>query len=305
MAWVSSFFATTVVMATPMLVAAVGTLFVERSGIINIGNEGLMLTGAFMGVLGSWLTGSALVGAVFAMLGSAVLGLIFAFFSISLYANQVVSGLAVNAMASGLTILLKRMVFGVGGAIPQIAVYRKIEIPLLSKIPVIGPTLFNQTLIAYLAILLIPVLTLVLKYTRIGLELRSVGENPKACDTLGIKVVRVRYLALLFGSMMAGLGGSFISMGHHSFFTEGMVAGRGYMTLAAVVFGNFTPAGVLMACLLFGAVDALQYRIQASSLGVPYQLMVMLPYLATVLALCLYRRVSNAPANSGVPFIRQ
>ena len=305
MEWVTSFLATTIVMATPMLVAAIGTLLVERSGIINIGNEGLMLTGAFMGVMGSWLTGSAFWGAIFAMMGSAVIGMIFAFFTITLRANQVVSGLAINAMASGLTILLNRMVFGIDGSIPRIAVYQRIPIPFLSNIPVLGPTFFNQTAVAYFAIIMVPLLAFILKRTNIGLKLRSVGENPKACDSLGINVIRVRYLALLFGSMMAGLGGSFISIGHLSFFTEGMISGRGYMTLAAVVFGNFTPSGVLMACLLFGAVESMQYRIHASSLGIPYQLLVMLPYLVTVLALCLYRRLSNAPSSSGIPYVRQ
>lgn len=299
------FFGTTLVMMAPMLIAAMGTLFVERSGIINIGNEGFMVIGALMGVVGSYLSGSALVGALFAMVITGLFGLLFAFFTVTLRANQVVTGLALNAIATSFTSLLFRRIFGISAVMPKIATYEPVAIPLLSKIPVLGSTLFSQNLVAYVGILLVPVTHFVLTRTNIGLKVRSVGENPRCCDTLGIRVIRVRYLTILYGSMLAGLAGSFVSMGHLSFFTEGMIAGKGYMTLAAIVFGNYSPFGILIACMLFGAVSSLQYMLQASSSAIPYQVWVAFPYLFAVLALCLYRTRSRAPACSGQPFARK
>lgn len=295
---------TTLIMATPMLVAAMGTLFIERSGIINIGNEGFMIMGALMGVVGSYVSGSAFVGALVAMLSAGALGLVFAFFTITLRANQVVTGLAVNAIAAAVTSLLFRQIFGLSASVPRIKTFETLPIPLLRDIPVLG-VLFEQTAVGYLAFLLVPLTTFVLRRTRLGLTVRSVGENPLCCDTLGIHVQRTRYLSVLYGSMMAGLGGAFVSMGQLSFFTVGMIAGRGYMTLAAIVFGNYTPWGIMLACVLFGAVSSLQYMLQATSSLIPYQLWVSFPYLFAVLALCLYRTRSKAPACSGQPFVRK
>lgn len=295
---------TTLIMATPMLVAAVGTLFIERSGIINIGNEGFMIMGALMGVVGSYVSGSAFVGALVSMLSAGALGLVFAFFTITLRANQVVTGLAVNAIAAAVTSLLFRQIFGLSASVPRIETFETLPIPLLRDIPVLG-VLFEQTAVGYLAFLLVPLTTFVLRRTRLGLTVRSVGENPLCCDTLGIHVQRTRYLSVLYGSMMAGLGGAFVSMGQLSFFTVGMIAGRGYMTLAAIVFGNYTPWGIMLACVLFGAVSSLQYMLQATSSLIPYQLWVSFPYLFAVLALCLYRTRSKAPACSGQPFVRK
>lgn len=295
---------TTLIMATPMLVAAMGTLFIERSGIINIGNEGFMIMGALMGVVGSYVSGSAFVGALVAMLSAGALGLVFAFFTITLRANQVVTGLAVNAIAAAVTSLLFRQIFGLSASVPRIETFETLPIPLLRDIPVLG-VLFEQTAVGYLAFLLVPLTTFVFRRTRLGLTVRSVGENPLCCDTLGIHVQRTRYLSVLYGSMMAGLGGAFVSMGQLSFFTVGMIAGRGYMTLAAIVFGNYTPWGIMLACVLFGAVSSLQYMLQATSSLIPYQLWVSFPYLFAVLALCLYRTRSKAPACSGQPFVRK
>ena len=301
---ITRFLITTLVMAAPMLIGAMGTLFIERSGIINIGNEGFMIIGAFMGVLGSYYSGSALVGALSAMGAGLVFGLIFALFTITFRANQVVTGLAINAVAEGLTSLLFRQLFGISGVVPKIATFEKVSIPLLSQIPILGPSLFNQTLVAYLGLLLVPVTAFVLYKTKLGLTVRSVGENPKACDTMGIDVNRVRYGSVLYGSMLAGLAGAFVSMGQLSFFTEGMIAGKGYMTLAAIVFGNYSPVGILVACLLFGGVGSLQYQLQATASAIPYQIWVMLPYVFAVAALCMYRVRSKAPACSGIPYVR-
>ena len=284
MEWIANYLSSVVVMATPLLLTAGGSVFSERSGILNIGYEGLMLIGAFFGVTVSWVTGNALVGALGAMLSGMLLNLLFALFALKSRANQVVLGLAINTLASGLTITLNRLIFGVSTSVPDIAVFEPVAIPLLSEIPVIGPALFNQPLLVYIAFLLIPVYQFVLKRTNIGLKVRSVGENPYACDTLGIKVNKVRLLSIMYSGLMAGLGGAFLSMGQLSFFVEGMVSGRGSMALAAVVFGNYSPKGILGAALLFGAADAIQYRLQATSTDIPYQIWIILPYLITIIA---------------------
>lgn len=305
MEWIANYLSSVVVMATPLLLTAGGSVFSERSGILNIGYEGLMLIGAFFGVTVSWVTGNALVGALGAMLSGMLLNLLFALFALKSRANQVVIGLAINTLASGLTITLNRLIFGVSTSVPDIAVFESVAIPLLSEIPVIGPALFNQPLLVYIAFLLIPVYQFVLKRTNIGLKVRSVGENPYACDTLGIKVNKVRLLSIMYSGLMAGLGGAFLSMGQLSFFVEGMVSGRGFMALAAVVFGNYSPKGILGAALLFGAADAIQYRLQATSTDIPYQIWIILPYLITIIALCCYRRKSNCPAYYAKPFLKK
>lgn len=243
--WITNFLSSDIMTATPLLITALGAVYSERAGILNIGNEGLMLTGAFFGATVSWITGSAFVGAVAAMAAAMVLNLILAFFVITVKANQVVAGLAINTLASGLTVTLNRLIFGVSTTVPKIDVFDKVAIPGLCKIPVIGEAFFNQSLVVYLTYLLVPVLAFVLKRTNIGLKIRSVGEHPQACDTVGISVTGVRYGTMLFAGALAGLGGAFTSMGQLSFFVEDMVSGRGYMGPAAVVFGNYTPVGVM------------------------------------------------------------
>jgi simple sugar transport system permease protein len=303
MTWLTNFLASDIMMASPLLITALGALFGERAGIINIGYEGLMITGAFFGVLFSWITGSAFIGALAAMIAAMFLNLLFAFFVIHLRANQVVAGLAINTLAAGITVTLNRLIFGASAMVPVIAVFERMPVPLLSRLPLLGTSLFNQSIVVYSALLLVPVVSFVFNRTHTGLKIRSVGEHPLACATLGINVFRVRYGALTAAGLMAGLGGAFISMGQLSFFVEGMVAGRGFMALAAVVFGNYTPLGVLGACLLFGAADALQYRLQTTATQIPYQIWIMLPYVITLVALCGYRRASNRPAGQGIPYV--
>lgn len=302
---ITSFLASDIRTATPILIAALGLVFSERAGIVNIGTEGFMLIGALFGVLGSYWTGSVLAGAIMAMAVTMLCTLVFAFFTITVKADQTVVGTAVNIFASGLTITINRVVFGVSTSVPKIDVFNQVKIPLLSKIPVIGPALFNQSIPVYLTFLAIPVLWFVLQKTNIGLKIRAVGEHPKACDTVGIDVRKIRYQAVLFSGLMTGFAGAFVSMGQLSFFTEGMVAGRGFMALAAVVFGNYTPVGTMFAALIFGAGEALQYRLQAANTGIPYQFLTMLPYLITVVAICMMIRKSNKPAASAVPYTKE
>lgn len=302
MEWLNAFIASDIRTATPLLLAALGLVFSERAGIVNIGTEGIMLTGALLGTVGSYYSGSVWIGALSAILGSMLLSLIFSFFTVSLKADQTVVGTAVNIFAGGLTITLNRLIFGGSTKVPVLDVFDNVPIPLLSRIPYLGESLFNQSIPVYIAFLIVPLAWFVLYRFNIGLKLRAVGENPQACDTVGINVFNIRHGAILFSGAMSGLAGAFISMGQLSFFTEGMVAGRGFMALAVCVFGNYSPFGVLFASLLFGASDALQYRLQAMGLGIPYQFLVMVPYVITIIALCALVRKSRKPASSAIPF---
>lgn len=291
-------------MATPILLAGLGLVVSERAGILNIGTEGVMLTGALFGAIGSWAGKSIWIGVLCAVVGSVAVNLIIAFFSITLKADQTVVGTAINILAGGLTVTVNRSVFGIGTDNADIPLFQKIEIPVIKNIPIIGAIFSNQTILVYIALISVPIVSAVLYKTNVGLKIRSVGENPRACDTLGISVDRVRYSTMFFSGIMSGLAGIYISLSQMSSFTEGMVAGRGFIAVAAVVFGNYTPKGVFIAALVFGMADSLKYRMQASSYHVPYQFWLMVPYIITIFALCLYRKNSNKPACSAKPYIR-
>lgn len=302
---ITSFLASDIRTAVPILIAALGIVFSQRAGIVNIGIEGLMLIGSFAGVLGSYITGSVFLGTIVAVISSMLFALIFAFFTITIKADQTVVGTAINIIAGGLTIVLNRVIFGSNMTNIQLDVFDIVPIPILSKIPILGPSLFTQSIPVYIIFLLVPIAHFVLYKTNTGLKIRAVGENPKACDTVGLNVIKIRYATVLYSGLMAGVAGAFVSMGQLSFFTEGMVAGRGFMALAAVVFGNYSPYGVMFASLVFGAGEALQYRLQASGSGIPYQFLLMLPYLITIVAVCILTKKSNQPAASGVPYNKE
>ena len=300
-----SFLSSVIMLSTPTLIASLGIVFSERAGIVNIGTEGMMLIGALAGVVGSMMTGSVWLGALIAMAVAMLFSTIFAFFTVVVKADQTVIGTGMNILASGLTITVNRAVFGASTSPPKIETFARTPIPLLSDIPVLGPVLFNQPIPVYIAFLLVPVAWFVMFRTNTGLKLRAVGENPRACDTVGIHVARTRFMSVLYSGIMAGFAGAFVSMGQMSFFTENMIAGGGFMALAAVVFGNYTPAGVMGAALVFGASNALKFQLQALSTGIPSQFLVMLPYVITILALCGLVRRSNKPASSAVPYVKE
>lgn len=302
---ITSFLASDIRTATPLILAGMGLVFSERAGVVNIGAEGMMLIGAFTGVMASFYTSSALCGALAAMLAGLLTALLFAFITITLQANQIIAGTAVNIFASGFTITMNRLVFGLSTSVNIIESYQPMPIPGLAQLPILGESFFQQTLVGYIAFLLVPLSWFFLQKTMYGLRVRSVGENPRACATVGVHVLRTRYLTVLYSGLLCGLAGSFVSMGLLSAFTEDMVAGRGFIVIAAVVFGNYTPVGVMLACLLFGAASALQYRLMAVNSAVPYQFWTMLPYVVTVIALCAYRARSNQPAASGRPYTKE
>lgn len=299
---ITNFLSSDIRTVTSILLCALGLVFSSKAGIVNIGAEGMMLMGAFMGVLGSYLTGSVWLGVLIAMLSATLVALIFGFFTITLRADQTVVGTAINTLALGLTSTFSRLIFGVNAAPPQIDSFSPIILPGLSNIPILGTSLFSQHLPVYIMYLLIPLCFFVMYKTNLGLKIRSVGENPLACDTLGLNVRRIRYGTVVFSGIMAGFGGAFSSLALQSFFTEGMIAGRGFMAVAAVVFGKYNPVGVVGACLLFGAGEALQYRLQAANTNIPFQFLIMLPYLLTVLALCGFAGRPKEPKSMGQPY---
>ncbi|MDL2293136.1 ABC transporter permease [Ruminococcaceae bacterium OttesenSCG-928-D13] len=299
--FITNFLSADIRTATPLLLAALGLVFSERAGIVNIGTEGIMLTGALLGCMGSAAFGSSAVGALYAMAGGAICGVIFAFFTVTLRANQIVVGTAFNIFALGFTTTLNRLSLNGAKAVG----FPTYPVPLLSKIPILGEVLFNWSLPVYIAFLLVPACWFVLYKTNTGLKVRGVGEHPKASDTLGINVFRIRYGVLIFSGIMTGLAGAFVSMGQLSQFIENMVAGKGFMAVAVCVFGNYSPVSVMLAALLFGGADALKYRLLTTSIGGYYQFLNMLPYFITIVALCLFAKRSNKPASSGVAYRKE
>lgn len=290
-------------LAVPLLICASGALFSEKAGIINIGLEGLMLNGALFGALGSYLTGSPWIGAIMAMIFSMLLSLIFAYFSINVKANQIVLGVAVNILCSGLTICLNRL-FLTKNNVLKVNSFNKLTIPGLSRIPILG-VFFDQSIIAYLAYVLVFVSWFIYYKTDIGLKIRACGDHPTACDTVGIGVNKLRYLTVLVSGLLAGLAGAYISTGQLNNFSEGMISGRGFIVYAAVVFGNYTPLGVFRACMIFTFGMSLQYRFQAMDTPISYYFWMMLPYIITIVAMCIYSKKSNAPKYAGIAYEKQ
>jgi simple sugar transport system permease protein len=295
--------ASTVTMAVPLLLAALGELIAERAGVLNIGLEGMVLAGAFAALVVALPSGSTALGFAAALAVGAGLGLLLALFVAHWSANQVVAGTALNLLAAGLTGVAYRAVFGVTGAALTIAGAPLVPIPGLSGLPVIGP-FFNQTLLAYLAFALVPGIAWGLARTLPGLRLRMVGENPYAAETQGVAVRRTRVVALVACGMMAAAGGAFLSLAYANTFVEGMSAGRGFIALAIVIVGRRHPFGVLLAALFFGFATALQFHFQALGLAVPFQFFLILPYVLTLLVLAAHVGRASAPAALGQPYRR-
>lgn len=291
-----------IVASTPILLAAIGELVVEKSGVLNLGVEGMMITGAVCGFAIAVQTGSPTLGFIAAAVGGALLSLIFGILTQVLLSNQVATGLALTLFGLGLSSLIGE---GVSGATPPPVA--RLNIPGLSEMPVLGPILFSHTSIVYLSVALVVAVWWVLKYSRVGLILRAVGENHDAAHALGYKVVRIRIAAIVFGGACAGLGGAFFSMVRVPQWTEGMTAGAGWIALALVVFGSWKPGRVMLGAYLFGGITALQLRLQAAGIDVPVEILAMSPYVITILILVIMssgknRAALNAPAALGKVF---
>jgi ABC-type uncharacterized transport system permease subunit len=291
--------------ASPILLAAIGEIYAERSGIINVGLEGQMLAGALFGFLGAYYTGNRMVGFAVGSLAGVLVAAIVGILCVSLFANQVVTGVAINLFCLGMTTYAYRALFGVTMGIPTIEAMSAVHIPLLSDVPFVGPILFQQKPYVYVTFAIAVVAAFLLYKTTWGLNIRAVGEHPAAAETAGISVRGMRYQSLIVSGLLAGLGGAMLSAGEVGYFTLNMSAGRGFMGLAIVVFGAWDPLKATGAALLFGAADALQRSLQAIGVAVPPQLMLSIPYLLPIVALALASGRSHAPAMLGVPYKKE
>ncbi len=287
--------------AMPILFAALGETVSQRAGVLNVGLEGIMLVGAFLAVLFAVLTGSPWGGLLAAVLGGAVMGFVHGIFAIKLKVDQIVAGIALILLGLGLSGFGYRIAFGQAG-FSRVPGFQRLELGPLGEIPVIGPLLFNHHALAYVGVALAIGLAWMLARTGLGLTIRSVGENPKAADTAGIDVDRVRMLCVMFGGAMAGVGGAFLSTAQLAGFVENMVSGRGFIAIACVVFARWNPLGVLAVALVFGIADAAQIRFQALYPGVPYQAFIILPYLLALVGLVAAARSSQLPGALARPY---
>lgn len=287
--------------AAPLILTAVGGVYSERSGVYNIGMEGMMLTGAFVAVVVSFLTESALVGAVAALAAGALLAVIHAYFVVTRLADQILVGVGLNLLALGGTSFLYRQTFGAAGR-ERVAGLVDMKLPILGDIPYGGTVLFNQNAAVYLAYVLPVVATFLLYRTTWGLNVRAVGEHPRAAESAGISVTRIRYACVIFSGAMAGLGGAALSLGASRYFTPNMTAGRGFVVLGTIVLGKWNPALAGIGCLVFGAGDALQLRAQTFGFAVPHQIFIMLPYLLTIAAMIGFIGRSTPPEHLGKPY---
>ena len=307
LAFMGSFLSAAVRMAIPLAYAARGEMISQKSGTINIGLEANMLGGAFLGFAVTYWTGSLPLGFLAGMIAGACFSLLHAFFSIYLRQNQNVIGTALNLFALGLTSYMFQVIVNrTAGNYPQISTLPTLPIPLLCKIPLIGDAFFNKDIITYLLYALIIVLVWFLNQTAWGLSLVSVGENPKAADTVGLPVFRIKYLAAAFNGLMSGLGGAYLVLGQLGMFSENVTSGRGYIALSLVVFGRRNPVGVCLAALFMGAANALQFKMQALGVDMPIQVFTGLPYVLTVLVLAIsaVKKTDADPAALGKPYIR-
>ncbi|MFT4005088.1 MAG: ABC transporter permease [Lacrimispora sp.] len=295
----------TVRMATPILFVALAETYSERAGLVNIGLDGIMSLGALVGFLIGFRTGSPMAGIAAGALAGIAINMIYAFCTIRLCAPQIVYGMAVNILAPALASFIYRLSFSDTSTLIQGVAMKEVPIPLLSRIPVVGPVLFNHIPLVYLAYLLVPVTAVFLNRTKAGLNFKAVGEFPKAAESLGINVMLQKYIACIICGALSGIGGAYLTICYTSTYSEGIVAGRGFIALSAVIFGRWMPTGVLLACLLFGFCDALQIRLQLLSPSTPYQILQMIPYLCTLFVLAFFGIKKSGPKANGQPYYRE
>jgi general nucleoside transport system permease protein len=301
-AFIVGLLAATLRVATPLIFGTMGELFCERAGILNLGIEGTMFIGSFVGFAVAAATGSLWLGLAAAILAGIVAGLLMGLLTVSMGVNQHVSGLGLTLLLTGLSLFCFRLFFGTNSVQPSITPFPQIK--LLGDLPILGP-IFNQYLLTYLAILLVPLVWWLLYRTSFGLKIRSAGENPEATDAAGVNVFGVRYAALVIGGGLMAAGGAFLSLAQLGSFIFGIVNGRGWVCIALIIFANWIPLRVLWGALLFGGVSALQLRLQSTGAKLPYELFLALPYLVTIAALALAGRNASAPAAMLKPYRRE
>jgi simple sugar transport system permease protein len=303
-ALISALCASTIRGTTPILLAALGEAYVERSGLLNLGIEGMMVAGAFSSFVVALKMNSLFSGFVFAAAVGLTLGLVFGILTITLGANQIVVGLGLTIFARSMCSFLHRVIFGnqfpilfgAGGTS---------EIPFISQVPVIGQALFNQHWLVYLTFSMVPIMYILMYKTRFGLRVRAVGETPRAADACGVNVYRTRYYAILLGGLLASLGGAFLALGDLAFFVPDMIMGRGYIAIVVVMLGKWNPVRVCLGGLLFGFALALTSALQVAGIKISPDFILMTPYLVVIVTLLLFARSTNLPAALCIPYQRE
>jgi len=295
----------TIRMATPILLVAIAELYSERAGMVNIGLDGLMAIGALVGFLVGYNTMNPFLGLLAGAAAGVAINMIFAFFTVSLCAEQIVYGMATNILAPALASFIYRLSFSDTSVLIKGVAQDAAAIPGLSQIPFFGKLLFNHPPLVYFAYILVILTGIFFSRTRPGLNFKAVGEFPRAAETMGIRVINVKYIACIICGALAGLGGAYLTICYTNTYSEGIVAGRGFIALSAVIFGRWVSGGVMMACLLFGFCDALQIRLQLIFPNTPYQLLQMIPYVCTLLALIFFGIRKNGPKANGQPYFRE
>lgn len=299
-----SILAATVRIVTPLLFSALGELITQRAGIWNMGVEGTMLTGAFAAYLAATATGSLWLAVLAAIIAGALMGAVVAFMTAIMRVDHFIAGLGLNLLAGGLTLYWFQSYIQ-GRAQPTFTGFQDVAIPLLSDMPLIGPVLFSQRALTYVALLAVPAVWFLLYRTRYGLELRCLGENPKALDVKGLSVTVRQFAAVMIGSAMTGLGGGFLMLGFSDRFLADFTAGRGWIVIVALIAGNWKPKGVLIAVTAFAFLESLATHLQVIGVQVPHQLLLALPYLASITLLMGLRFRTGQPARLGVPYTRE
>ena len=288
-------------LATPYLFAAIGEVFAQLSGVLNLGVDGIMLVGAFAAFFVALNTGSLWLGVLAALVVGLLMGLFMSLISVTLKAEQGISGIGLYMFGLGLSSLLFKVTIG---TVKTIVGFPVIKLPLLGDIPIVGEILFQHNILVYLAFLLVPGAWFILEKTTWGLRIKAAGQNPAAADSLGVSVDRVRYAAVCIGAMLAGLAGASLSISLVNLFQENLTAGAGFIAVALVYFGGWRPLGVLGGALLFSTVNAFQLWMQVLGVNIPSDIAVMLPYLLTIVVLALSMNRTHAPAGLNVPFQR-
>jgi len=301
---IEAFLSSTVAMATPILLAALGELIVEESGVLNIGIEGAMLAGAFFGLAAAYFSGSLVLGLIAAIAAAVTMNALLAALVVNLAVNQVVAGTALDILAAGLTGVFYRRLFGITGRAFTVAPIPPISLGRISQIHIIGPALFGQNALVYGAFVMVPLTAFVVRHTRYGLSIRAAGEQPEAADALGLNVYRLRWEALLIAGVLTGLAGAYLTLAYTNTFVEGISAGRGFVALAVVIVGRWNAYGIAVASILFGAAMGLQFELQASGATLPYQLFLALPYALTLGVLAVVGGQAQAPSALGERYVR-
>ena len=295
-----------IMVSTPLLLGSIAEVYAERTGMMVCAIEGISLLGAWGGFAGTYISGSSFVGIICAMILGMIMAALYAYLTVTLRQQQVVTGTAMNILAAGICSYFQRVLFGVPVTPLRIEALPTIEIPLLSKIPVIGPVFFCQNILTYMGYLLIPVAIFVLYKTSLGLTIRSTGENPEAVSVAGLPVNRIRFLTVVVAGAVCGLAGSFYTVGYLGMFTSTIIGGRGWIAFAICFLGNWSPLGAVLGTLAFGLADSISIYIQAigTSGNFPRELVIALPYILTIV-LTIFRKNFNVPAKLGIPYSKE